>query len=105
MPGTAVFTGVRTAVGRTVGPGVALAGGLNDGATDEVTSWKSIRKSKLGSDDDQSGESEMSALPYWARNVRASSSDLPRTSYRSLSVLMTGTCAACTVTGTTIIEL
>jgi hypothetical protein len=103
--GVGVATGVRTGVGRPVGTRVALADGLSDGWTGGTTSWKSMRKSKLGSDEDQSGDTEMSTLPYWVRRDRASSSDLPRTSDRSLPASMTGTCAAWTVTGTTISEL
>jgi hypothetical protein len=80
-PAAEAGTGVRgTAVGRFVVLGSPAGGdGLALGSTVGTITCRSIRKSKLGIVDDQSGETEISTCPYCERYDRASSSDLPRT--------------------------
>jgi hypothetical protein len=73
-------TGVRgTVVGRFVVLGSPAADGLALGSTFGTITRRSIRKSKLGIIDDQSGDTDISTCPYCERKDRASSSDLPIT--------------------------
>jgi hypothetical protein len=82
--------------GVTTTPGDALTVGFGLA----VRSWRSIRKSKLGIVEAQPGETDISTLPYLARNDRASSTDLPCTAALSWPTSTIGVCKPTAVTGT-----
>jgi hypothetical protein len=111
--GDSVMSGVGEATGLTSGPdgdaevGFSLARvgeELPPGRGDGAITWMSIRKSKLEIVESQLGETDRSTCPYFDSSERASSTDIPLILAFSSSTFTTGTSAACTVIGITIIE-